>query len=899
MANHCEKYELTGLDHCSVCKGGYVLHADDGQCYFKHMWAIYLLVGVLAVVGVALVVWLFNLGCRPIINEQGLKDGLSYRSSCKLSMPTQADGHRPRWPLSTNMMTRAEVAGPGMMLHFNFQFNLIVWAFGVGLAWVIVSYAQDPSWDRYPDLMRLGTRKMGFPRDNCILVSWGYETQQRLMWVKIGFLAVVYLATFVLCIWHGIRQRRLFEEVDAEQSTMTDFAALLEGLPPMSGSEKAEDVIAAAVREQTGQKVIGVSIAWDFKDSEEQVVEAAKGIVHDYDALDKQEQRGDFGNGAASSGDPINNPSEEVHQNWVQKQVFDFEEVLAGVEEEEENPDKKDEEIKQLVESMQSTEYAFVVFETEEARNTAVDALEESGGLRIKDTVARIANVRAEPDTVLWENFGHSETSAIVKRLAAGFGCIFLALIVWTLLFYGPYAWSVFQFNYDNGQQPGFIYGFAFSMVVVVGNVIMYEVCARVSDYVGFHFRDNREACYMILYTIATSFNVLLDFVTTYYTVWEVSKGLGFRTYHGQKVKEITTFTEAFETYAMQRQLGENTYTYAFPSTFLIPFIIEPIVTIYVPLKLGVLLVRTHPKIAGGLAEEWLASAPMDMGRYADCLLNVVLAVLVLYFPGGWTWRLYFAMAICHMLIYAFDHWKVLQNIPKCTYASMDVDWWSQALLAPCTAGILSCMVFKMNCQDYGFCLDGVPLLTACTAAFFAHCVVHILVLVHVVPMFANKVVGSDAATTTFQEIASYTAPSWFTCNPVHCLRSKYKYKHDPECVYHIVGKEHCIQQSPSANVYYHGERCEDEDYTESFAQLSVIGEGVKDNMVNLLEKIRSPRTMAAGSSGQQASSGSSMPDVGKLTPAAKAKLVAAAGRMRTRLASRASDEALGSGGHA
>ncbi|CAK0838664.1 unnamed protein product, partial [Prorocentrum cordatum] len=70
-------------------------------------------------------------------------------------------------------------------------------------------------------------------------------------------------------------------------------------------------------------------------------------------------------------------------------------------------------------------------------------------------------------------------------------------------------------------------------------------VCARVSDYVGFHFRDNREACYMILYTIATSFNVLLDFVTTYYTVWEVSKGLGFRTYHGQKVKEITSFTEA------------------------------------------------------------------------------------------------------------------------------------------------------------------------------------------------------------------------------------------------------------------------------------------------------------------------------------------------------------------
>ena len=41
----------------------------------------------------------------------------------------------------------------------------------------------------------------------------------------------------------------------------------------------------------------------------------------------------------------------------------------------------------------------------------------------------------------------------------------------------------------------------SFSMVVVAGNQIMYEVCARISDAVGFRFQDHREACYMILYT--------------------------------------------------------------------------------------------------------------------------------------------------------------------------------------------------------------------------------------------------------------------------------------------------------------------------------------------------------------------------------------------------------------
>merc|ERR1719343_123286 len=328
----------------------------------------------------------------------------------------------------------------------------------------------------------------------------------------------------------------------------------------------------------------------------------------------------------------------------------------------------------------------------------------------------------AEPDTVQWQNFGHSDTSAIVWRLAMGFGYILLGLLFWTVCFYGPYTWSIVNFNYENGNQPGFIYGFAFSMVVVVGNAIMYEICARVSDMVGFHFRDNREACYMILYTIACTFNVLLDFVSTYWIVWEMSKGLGFRTYHGKHFREIDSFTEQFETYGMQRMLGENTFTYAFPSTMPIPFLIEPIVTIYLPLKLGVLIVRPHPDITGVAAEEWLAAAPMELGRYADCLLDVVLAVLVLYFPGGYTWKLYFALGFCHMFIYAFDHWKVLRNIPACTYASMEVDWWAQFMFAPCISIILSALIFKANCQGYGFCFEGYSLLAICTLGFVVHC---------------------------------------------------------------------------------------------------------------------------------------------------------------------------------
>ena len=49
--------------------------------------------------------------------------------------------------------------------------------------------------------------------------------------------------------------------------------------------------------------------------------------------------------------------------------------------------------------------------------------------------------------------------------------CIMLAgLGVWVVAFYLPYAWFSLTFNYSYGQEPGFVAGMTFSMVVVAGN---------------------------------------------------------------------------------------------------------------------------------------------------------------------------------------------------------------------------------------------------------------------------------------------------------------------------------------------------------------------------------------------------------------------------------------------
>merc|ERR1719195_1120537 len=124
---------------------------------------------------------------------------------------------------------------------------------------------------------------------------------------------------------------------------------------------------------------------------------------------------------------------------------------------------------------------------------------------------------------------------------------------------------------------------------------MLYEVCGRVSDSVGFRFRDHREACYLMLYLVAALSQFLLDFVMQYYSSTKIMEGLHFRTYTGELLKDIGNYQEHFETYAMQRNLAENVFLYAWPSTFLLPFLAEPFVSYWMPLLVGKLIMRSHP----------------------------------------------------------------------------------------------------------------------------------------------------------------------------------------------------------------------------------------------------------------------------------------------------------------
>merc|ERR1719203_1380586 len=121
---------------------------------------------------------------------------------------------------------------------------------------------------------------------------------------------------------------------------------------------------------------------------------------------------------------------------------------------------------------------------------------------------------------------------------------------------------------------------------------------------------------------------------------------------------DLPTVVRRIMAYGMQRELGENLKEYSFPGTFLIPFIIEPFMAYYLPWQIMTLLVRCHKHMTVAAAEEFLRGTPFDLSRYADIQLNVILAVLICFFPGGYNLHMFIGLAVSHVWIYLYDHYR-------------------------------------------------------------------------------------------------------------------------------------------------------------------------------------------------------------------------------------------------
>ncbi|CAJ1387267.1 unnamed protein product [Effrenium voratum] len=825
----CKACTSEGADTCALCESGFRLTAK-GTCESTNKYLWYALFAVLGLVAVFIVAWVVDLACRPVVNVQGLKGALNARSRSKVRMPL-AEGTEGRelYPLDTNLL-KTPVAGVGVQLHFNFQFFLIVWSLAIGLAWMVLALSVDDA------LLILGTRRAKTARQNCILVAWGFETQQRLMWTKIDFVVAVYVLTFLGCLAFGVRQLRLFQKVDMQSSTHKDYAARIRNLPLLEGTEPVEEELKKRLEDATGQKVVGVSVCWDFQEHEDELLELIESkLVEKEEALNPlpqdEEQAEPGGFFARMERSMLAADAERV----VAKGEMSELETQARVERGTGNPEEetieecKEVDVVGILKSIKTCPDAYAIFETEAARDMAVEAACAAGGVEYGGKTLQLNASRVEPQTVNWQNCANTDLMVKAKRVALGFGIMLAGLSLWVVVFYLPYAWFTLTFNYSYGQEPGFVAGMTFSMVVVAGNAVMYLVCSEVADRTRFIYVDDREVCYMLLYCFACVFNVALDLITTYMVAYRINVGLRMKTYDGTLLENLQSFSDRFESYAMQRTLANNLYAYAFPATFLIPFLIEPVATIYAPYKMMLAIVRTQPSMKGFMAERLLGSLVFDLSRYADLMLDVMIAVLIFFFPGGFNVQMFLGLAGSHVYIYLFDHYRVLRSIQSCNFADKMVDWWSQWMMCIPCGFMLACVVFKANCQPGYPCVDGNTMIVGCVVAFFGHVLLHTLAFKFLVPKFGLAGASEGADANTYQDCSRRIPCSWFTTNPVYCLRSQYIYQHQPPALFCIPGKEHLLEVNEDIGLYFNDCAAKEEDYDAPHVDVEKVKENLKE----------------------------------------------------------------------
>jgi hypothetical protein len=246
------------------------------------------------------------------------------------------------------------------------------------------------------------------------------------MWTKVTFLVIVYILSFIAALLFSIRQLRLFQLFDFDNKTYKDFVALMTGLPEIKGSGRAEVELRDAVAEATKETVVGVSICWNYKADEEEIQKYLD------DTLDKKEREYEKNDSPVPKADTSG-------MNPVRQQLYAIESAIFGPEEAQEESDTKspaqlDTEFKGKLNEMESSRYAFVVFETEESRDKAIEHFAETG-FEYGGKAVTFEQIDCEPDTVQWKNFDNSSGLTKIKRGAIGFCFILLGLLFWTTVF--------------------------------------------------------------------------------------------------------------------------------------------------------------------------------------------------------------------------------------------------------------------------------------------------------------------------------------------------------------------------------------------------------------------------------------------------------------------------------
>ncbi|CAJ1341936.1 unnamed protein product [Effrenium voratum] len=777
------------VETCKKCMLGYTLTEDGKECE-SHGDDVFIGIAAVGVFfGIVGLIWYLIVLSKPVVNEDGVKYAMESQKRMMVTQDHHGEEGQP-YPFGTNLMSTT-VAGPGTTALFSFQGAVMLWgAIVIGIWLGFVCFVSK-------DLLFLGNRPATTPRQLCEVVAWGRQRQMELIWTKVSWIASAYVLGTVGAIVYGMRMATYFKKFDSERSTLSDYVAVLDGVPRMKGDQVEADlkkVIKDLVGAELAEEVVAVSVGWDFSAHRAQV-------AHFID-----EQIAPF---HEANGEPLHIPEGAGDElsgfaGAITKKVLDKWHIhLDG-----HGHEFTEEDLKKTLQEMETAPVSYVIFMTEGARDKAVEAAQ--AGVKVQDVVCTLRPETYEPEALFWHNLHVTPEGRGGKYMSASVN-ILLVCLAWTVLLYLPYAHYMATFSYANGDEPSFLAESVFIGLVVGAQTGLFVASSLGADFCQCHYEDQKHKVYIVFYNAALILNLIMDIVLQGYLSYLQMVGVGARVADGRLLGSLSSFQEIFESYPMQKSVGKLLFKYCWPCTFLVPFIAEPFVAQLGPYHIGTLLIRSNVRVRGENAERALELSEMEQGRYADVIFNLILVACIPFIAPAYMLMTYGTFMISHIYIYFYDHWKTLRWARKFYFSSDEVHWFGQQLLCLPLGLLASALVFKVNQMSGGVhgglgagVLKGQTLGLAMCGAFVAHVVIH-LTLLNLVVKPCREDSEKEENKTPFSEVAKQEAATHLSTNPIQCLRSKYILKEEPPLSPFMLGKEQIMVPNEKLGAFYNG----------------------------------------------------------------------------------------------
>mmetsp|Transcript_20837 Transcript_20837/g.65121 ORF Transcript_20837/g.65121 Transcript_20837/m.65121 type:complete len:964 (-) Transcript_20837:27-2918(-) len=815
-------FECRSSWKCAKCQDGFVL-TRFGTCIspFEGIWRlIYFL--IFAVVG-AVLYYLVMLPFRPVVNEVPMEKGLEFREECKLCEPSSGLPYKLWRNLGDHYLS-----GIGVTLHFRWQQAIIVWSILVLLLFWVISFFFNtrPSAIKHDP----GSPKAFAACEHGIV----QQEHEFVVMEKTYFFATlaVYVFSTAFSLGFAVFQRRFAHRTMEENISMADYAVLAKGFPVWQGTQKCEEEIKDFFQKcYPDLEIVGTSVCWNIQDKatyewiEEQKEQEIWELDVQYDA-----QSGD----EARQITQMTTPREAV-RSWKRLEFFD---TIFGIgpslltKRVAETAEMRPEEIEAKLKNLESTGSAFVVFGTERQCQEALSRAKYSP-LQFDEThQITLEQHNAEPETVVWNGFGTSML-VILRNFLVGNIAIFISILILDIFFYAPYVVYVFMYSDVKGMVGGgIIQGTLLGLLITVCNQIIYILIGIIASKCGFRFMGAQRQFYVVQYTVAVFFNTCIDLWTVMllaqgFSVQEVASNMKDPV-HAMGDGGVLSPKALAESPSVQRSVYTQLLGYLFPGCLLIPFLLEPLMAGFLTYLLPKWLVRSRPEVDIREAERRLAAPEFDLSRYGDILVNVMLCVLTLAFTYRDLYEIFLWLTISLVIIYCWDHYRFLRCSQRSLFPNPIMEFTAQWLTAvPCgiLAGVL--VFHTWAASDDGFLeplanlwthtlrelilddltrsylrLAKTTIIWYMMAAVVAHLLLHFAVLYWFVPHHSSVKTEHDDE-VPYAKTAALSPSTWFNANPVHTLRSKYVFKHDPPCVAYTVGKAYLQKSNPAIGQYY------------------------------------------------------------------------------------------------